>query len=211
MLHCKTLLILFLLLSFSDNWELKRNKENIEVYTRRVTTSDFKELKCKTTVNASLSSIVKILTDVDHYTDWVYKCVTATRVKNVNEAEVYSYQLFDAPWPLDDRDVVAQLKIIQDKKTKVVIATSVLADNLVPEIKGVVRIKNFHTKYVLTPKSNGMVEIDYELGTEPGGIIPALLANLVMVNGPFETQQMMNALLQTPHYKTVKLDFITEP
>lgn len=205
------LFLIFIFLVSDDNWELKKNKDSIMVYTRRVTTSDFKELKCKTTVKASLSSIVKVLTDVEHFTDWVYKCVEASKVKQVTGVEIYSYQLFDAPWPIDDRDVVAQLKIVQDGKTKVVIVTSVQADHLVPEKKGVVRIKNFHTKYVLTPKGNGMVDIDYELGTEPGGNIPAWIANLVMVNGPFETQQMMNSLLQLPAFKSAKFSFIVEP
>lgn len=64
---------------------------------------------------------------------------------------------------------------------------------------------------MLTPKGNGIVEIDYELGTEPGGDVPAWLVNLVAVNAPFNTQQMMNALLQTPSVKSAKFSFIDEP
>lgn len=207
----KALLFIFLFITPSNDWELKKSKGNIEVYTRRIDSSDFKELKCKTTVKSSLSAIVKVLTDVDHYTKWIYKCVKANTVKKINDAEVCSYQLFDAPWPLDDRDVVAVVKVIQDKHTKVVTVRSGLADNLVPEKSGVVRIRKFHTTYTLIPKGKGMVEINYELGTEPGGSIPAWLANLVMVNGPYSTQQMMNELIQKPFFKNARFDFISEP
>jgi len=211
MKYFKILLFLFLLPGDNGNWELKKNEDNIMVYTRRVITSDFKELKSITHVKSSLSSIVHILIDVNHFTDWIYKCVTATVVKKVNDREVISYQLFDAPFPFDDRDVVAQCFVIQDTITKIVTVRSVLADGLIPEKDGVVRIKNFHTKYILTPEANGFVRIDYELGSEPGGAIPAWLANLVMVNGPFSTQLMMNNLLQTPAIKNTRLPFIEEP
>jgi START domain len=211
MFRNKILLALLIFVIDGDNWILKKNQENIMVYTRRITTSDYKELRCSTTVKSSLSAIVKLLGDADHYTDWVYKCVEAMIVKKPDETEVYSYQLFDAPWPLDDRDVVAHLKVRQDKNTKIVTILSNVVDSMVAEKRDVVRIKKFHSSYTLTPKGNGFVSIDYELGTEPGGSVPAWLANLVMVNGPFSTQQMMNALLQTERYKTVKLQFIDEP
>ncbi len=202
--------LLLILLTGDTTWELKKNKNNIKVYTRKVSASDFKEMKCTTQVKSSLSSIVKVLTDVNYFTLWIYKCIEAAEVKRTDDSEIYSYQLFDAPWPLDDRDVVARLKVKQDGKTKVVTAHSVLADGLVPVKEDVVRIKNFHTTYTLTPLGNGWVEIDYELGTEPGGNIPAWLANLVMVNGPFTTQQLMNGLIQTPAFKKAKFDFIEE-
>jgi len=211
MFRFKILLILLLVSASDNSWDLKKNKDNILVYSRKIETSDFKEIKSTTTVKSSLSSIIKVLTDVDNYTSWVYKCIAAKKVKHISDSEICAYQLFDVPWPCDDRDVVSKLKIVQDKKTKVVTTTSVLADHLVPEKPGIVRVKNFHTRYVLTPKGNGIVEIDYELGTEPGGDVPAWLVNLVAVNAPFNTQQMMNALLQTPSVKSAKFSFIDEP
>src|ERR1041384_4518882 len=111
MFRYKILLMIFIFLIVDSDWELKKRKDNIEVYTRRITSSDFKELRCRTVVKSSLSSIVKILTDIEYYTDWVYKCVIAIKVKQVQDTELYSYQLFDAPWPFEDRDVVAQLRI----------------------------------------------------------------------------------------------------
>lgn len=211
MIRYKMLLMLLIFLPGGDTWELKKNKNNISIFTRRITTSDFKELKSTTRVKSSLSSIVKILTEADHYTDWIYNCVTGTVVKKVNDAEIYSYQLFDAPWPVDDRDVVARLRVSQDVKTKIVTVMSDIADGMVPEQKGIVRIKKFHSSYTLTPLDSGWVNINYEMGTDPGGLVPAWLVNLVIVKAPFMTQHRMNELLQTSRYKTAKLNFIIEP
>jgi hypothetical protein len=207
----KILIILFLIPGVDNSWEMRKNKDNITVYTRKITATDFKELKCVTRVKSSLSAIVFVLIDVNHFTDWIYKCVTATTIKKVSNTEIISYQLFDVPFPFDDRDVVSRGTVVQDPKTKIVTVNSGLADGLVPEKKGVVRIRNFHTSYKLIPEGNGWVKIDYELGTEPGGTIPAWLANMVVVTGPFETQQMMNGIVQNPAMQKIKLPFIAEP
>ena len=199
------------MLSSVSNWELRKDKDNIRIYTRKIIASDFKELKSITEVKTSLAPIIHILIDADHFTDWIYKCVKGSVVKKISDTEWITYQLFDAPFPFDDRDIVARCMITQDAKTKVVIVKSILADGWVPEKEGVVRIKNFHTHYTLTPEPNGFVKIDYELGTEPGGAVPAWLANLVMVNGPFTTQRAMNDLLQNPEIKKFRMDFINEP
>ncbi len=203
--------IIFFLLTAGDKWELKKDKDNIAVYTRKNINSDFKELKCVTTVKSSLSSIVKILTDYDHYPDWVYHCPTARLVKKINDKDLYYYYVIEAPWPVDDRDMAAHMKISQENKTKVVSVTADIADGIVPVNKDMVRVTQFHSVYTLTPKKNGMVEIDLEMGTEPGGNVPAWLINSVIVKGPFNTQLIMNRLLQSSTYKTARLSFITEP
>lgn len=208
--YFRSLFLLLIFTGITNNWELKKNKDNISVYTRRITTSDYKELRCSTRVKSSLSSIVKVLTDVNYFTSWIYKCTNAFLIKKSTDSDVYSYQYFDAPWPIEDRDVVARLRIEQDPVTKVVSAHSEVANNLIPEKNGVVRIKKFHSSYILTPLANGWVQIDYYLGTEPGGNIPAWLANLVIVNGPFSTQQMMNELIQSPIFKNARFEFIKE-
>ncbi|MFI5218976.1 MAG: START domain-containing protein [Bacteroidia bacterium] len=211
MFRFKALLLLLIFIPEENVWELRKNQDNILVYTRKVITSDFKEIKCLTRVHSTLSSIVKLLTDVDHYTDWIYNCNTATVVKKVNDAEIYSYQLFYVPWPADNRDIVSVVKVTQDKKTKIVTVLSDIVHGMMPEKKGVVRVKKFHSSYLLIPKDSGYVDINYEIGTDPGGIVPAWLVNMVIVKAPFNTQQMMNDLLQTPRYKTAKLNFIAEP
>jgi len=202
----------FLLSSFPDNsWDLKKDADGIKVYTRKISTSDFKELRCQFRVEASLSAIVNLLTDVDHFPDWIYKCIEANEIRKVNPVEGYSYQLFDAPWPLDDRDIVTFGKVLQDQKTKVVTVSSVVNTTLFPEKKGIVRIKKFHSKYTLTPSGNGWVEVDYEMGSEPGGIVPAWLVNLVAVKGPFETHKRLIELLEKPEFSKAKLEYIAEP
>jgi len=203
-------LILFIFTSGTEPWVERKNKNNIVVYTRKVTTSDYKEIKITTNVKTTLSSIVKALSDVDHFKEWIYNCTQATLVKKSSDADIITYQVFDVPWPSTDRDVVSRLQISQDKKTKIVTLVSDIVNGLIPEFKDLVRVVDFHSKYILTPKPDGSVDIDYELGTNPGGEVPAWLVNMVIVNAPYQTQEKLNELVLNPRYKSDKNFFIKD-
>ncbi len=205
-----TLLFLFLFSPGNDTWVVRKTKNNISVYTRSVITTAYKEIKITTKVKASLSTIVKALSDVDHYTDWIYNCYSATTIKKLSDSDIITYQKLKVPWPVSDRDVVSHCRIYQDSKTKIVTVTSDIVQGLIPEKDDFVRVKDFHSKYILTPQNDGFVGINYEMGTDPGGIVPAWLVNLVIVNAPYSTQENLNKLIQNPRYKTGRLSFIID-
>ena len=101
------ILLLFTLLFSRDDWELRRNEDNIRVYSRRISVSAFKELQCKITVKATLGSIIKLLADDNNFPQWIYGCIKSSHIKNIGNTQSWAYQLFDVPWPFDDRDIVA--------------------------------------------------------------------------------------------------------
>src|SRR4029079_8794160 len=88
------LLLLFLQMPVENSWVLRKNENNISIFTKEVATSDFQEVKCTTTVQASLSSIVKGLTVADHYSELNYNLIEATTIKQISESDSYSYQRF---------------------------------------------------------------------------------------------------------------------
>lgn len=205
-----TLLFLLFLPPANETWVERKSKNDISVYTRSVFESAYKEIKITTRVKASLSTVVKAISDVDHYTDWIYNCYSASVVKKTSDSDIITYQIIKAPWPVSDRDVVSRCRVTQDNKTKVVTITSDIIHGLIPEKDDFVRVKDFHSKYILTPQNDGFIDINYEMGTDPGGIVPAWLVNLVIVNAPYSTQENLNKLIQNPRYKTGGLSFIID-
>jgi len=83
-------------------WELKKDKNDVKIYVREAKDSPFKELSMKFTVDASMSTIVALLQDVEAIPEWVYKCEEAYVVKEINNEEEYYYNLIDFPWPMSD-------------------------------------------------------------------------------------------------------------
>jgi hypothetical protein len=192
----------------SGSWNLRQNENGIAVYTRYTAGTNIKEIWVIDTVKSSMSAVVALLTDTKHYTSWVYKCVKCSTLKSISSTEEYDYELTDVPWPFHDRDVISDSKISQDSLTKIVTVNSTGIPDYIPDVKGVVRIRQFHSVYKITELTAGKIRIDYILYGDPGGNIPAWLINASIVIGPYNTTVVMNKLL--PKYQWATFPFIKE-
>jgi hypothetical protein len=194
----------------ADNWTLKKDKKGLKVYIRESKDSPFKELRLKFSIEASMSSIVHLLQDVEAIPNWVYKCPNAYVLKRVNENEEIYYNYMDFPWPLDDRDIIIRNVLTQDPETKVVRSESYSVVDFMEEKEKVVRIKSMHLWWTFTPKPNGIVDVEYYLKSDPGGLLPPWLVNLAIDQGPTQTIKRFRKILQEPKYKNARLDYISE-
>ncbi len=195
----------------SDDWKLKKFENGIAVYTRHDDNSAFKELKAVTQIKASLSSIMALLGDWETYPQWVYKCGVSKTLKQISETELIHYQTVDAPWPVDSRDFVVNIKITQDPITKAVKQIATYKADFIPKQKNFIRITEFKAAWTLTPLKNGIVNVEYQLLVNPGGVVPAWLVNMAAVEGPYETTHNLKKWVQKEKYQKAKISFIEEP
>jgi len=191
-------------------WELKKEEDGISVYFRDVEGSDFKEMKMTITLNTSLSSIIALFKDVDAYDEWVYLCESSRIVKEGDDLNQYYYSITTAPWPVSKRDVAVHSVIEQDPHTKIITSISQTMEGLAPEVDGNVRITYLKSVWTLIPLNNGAVHITYILGVDPGGLIPAWLANMTMSIGPYKTLIGMKEALKKDKYRNASYTFIEE-
>ena len=193
-----------------ENWKLKDNKDGIKVYTRSVENSNLKAIRVQCAVPATLSQLVAIILDIKTAPDWVYSTKSATLLKQVSPSELYYYSEVALPWPITNRDFVAHLITRQDPHTRVVTIDGPVVGNYVPVKKDIIRVKNSYGKWILSPVTNNIVNIDYTLETDPGGSIPAWLVNLFATKGPLETFKKLKVQLTKPAFKNIQLSYIKE-
>lgn len=191
-------------------WELKKDKKGIKVYVRDSPDSPIKQLKMKFTVEASMSAIVLLLQDVAAIPAWVYRCPEAYHLKKINNSEEIYYNRMDFPWPLDDRDLIVKNILVQDPVTKVIRSESFNEPTYIPEKDGLVRIPKLHLWWEFTPRGNGIVDVEYFLSSDPGGMIPAWMINMAIDQGPSQTIKEFRKILKEPKYRDARLDFISE-
>jgi len=191
-------------------WKLKKFQNGISIYTQDAENSKFKELKSVTTIKTSLSSIVAVLNDWAAYPEWVYKCEKSSTLKKISDREVIHYQNIVAPWPVDNRDFVVNVKLEQNAKTKVITIHSASIPDYIPKILNHVRIKEFKASWTLVPLQNGSVEVTYQLLVNPGGDIPAWLVNMAVIDGPFETCSNLKERVLMEKYQKKIVSYIEE-
>jgi hypothetical protein len=211
----RIIIILFFLLkitgvSAQTNWELKNEKSGIKVYTRAVTDSKFKAIKVDCELKASLSQIVKVLLDIKNGPEWLYHTKSCTLIKQVSPDELYYYSEINIPWPVQNRDFVAHLKVRQNPDTKVVTVDGPAVPGFVPLKNGIVRVRSSKGLWVITPLTNGRIRVVYTLQLDPGGNLPAWLVNLFAAEGPLKSFEGLLLQLKKPAYQNAELGFIKD-
>jgi hypothetical protein len=213
----KTAFILIVLWGFSfsrvlgqEDWKLKSSKEGMSVYTKTFPDSKFKAIKVELSVDATLSQLVAVLLDVNTGADWVYATKSSVLLKRISPSEVIYYSEVKLPWPILNRDFIAQLKAVQDPATRVVTIYGPVVPDYIPVKKDIVRVRKSEGKWVITPLGKGHIKVEYTIRLDPGGDLPAWLFNLFVTKGPAESFENLKLQLKKPAYANVHLPFITE-
>jgi len=197
------------LFSQQTDWKLIKSEDQIKVFSRASLEGSIrKELRVITEVNYTLSTIVSLFADKPSYPKWVYGCASIEILKNVSETEMYHYQITNMPWPVQNRDLIVHTTISQNPETKVVNVVANSSPDYLPVKNDYVRVSAYTAIWTLTPKLNGVVELDYYISVDPGGNIPSWLVNMAAADGPMNTIKNMRNFL--PQYKDSKLGYIKD-
>jgi len=197
--------------SIDDEWVLQKSSPDVLVYSRNLENQEVKQLRAVTKIKTSLSSIIALLNDREACPKWVYKCEKSYIIKKVSDQEYYSYQNVVAPWPVDNRDIVFNVKISQDPATKVVTHNAMSKPDYISNTKGHIRVKTFNSIWTLTPLKDGTVICENQILVDPGGSLPTWLVNMAAVDGPFETTTNLRKVVLEEKYQKAQLDYIEEP
>ena len=190
-----TLAVALLPAGTSDGWTLKRDGDEMWVYTRARAGSDIKEVKLVMNVEASIDDINAVLNDASRQPEWVYKCSEGRDLGgDVRSGGWYYYSRIDMPWPMDDRDVVG--KVTGGQSGAIYTSHTVAAPERTPEVDGVVRITDFDVDTSYRDLGEGRTEVTYQLHSEPGGKVPDWLVNLFVDKGPVETMTRLRDLVE---------------
>ena len=192
------------------DWEVKTEKQGLKVYTRSFPDSKFKAIKVELELEATLSQLVSVLLDVNTGADWVYATKTSVLLKQISPAELVYYSEIKLPWPINNRDFIARLKVSQDPNTRVVTIDGPTMPDYVPAKKDIIRVKASEGKWTIEPAGKGHIRVEYTLRTDPGGDLPAWLFNLFVTKGPVESFENLKMQIKKPAYVNAHLPFIMD-
>lgn len=181
----------------TGEWKFIKKTEGISIYHRK--TGSLKDVKIETTFDCNLSTIIEALLDVSAFKRWIYKVEFAKVLKVHTFNHVDYYNRINMPWPSEDRDLVATIKVSQNAITKEVISEDVCNWKSFPEDKDFIRIKDFYAKWSFKPTQNGVNGI-YILHSDPGGDLSNAVINMFIDEGPLQSIKMLKKLIKEPKY-----------
>lgn len=197
--HCAIVLLSVLALaSPSFGWELVKDKEGIQIYTRDSRFENFKMFKGEVELDTSIDEAMAYLSQPALATDWLHDC-SESRLLTLHSPDHYVvYQVTSAPWPVNDRDYVLDIKIERDhQKRSADIYVQALDDvKTVPRHKKRVRVTELFGRWQLQTISDKKIKLSYETEANPTGKIPAWLSNAFVIDQPFHTLQNLKLHFQ---------------
>jgi hypothetical protein len=177
-----------------DDWELKKDKSGIKVYTKEVADNPLKKSKATVSFAATVDEVKAVIFDYDRYTEWTPRCISAEKVREENGA-IISYSLSDSPWPVSNRDLVLKNEVKERPDGTVFIYMTAVDDPDVHPESSAVRMTFFEGFYKISPRGND-VQITYEALLDPAGSIPAWMANMAVVDTPFDLLDELRSQVQ---------------
>ena len=169
------------------NCELKKEKDNIKIYGCPVEGSALNDILVEFEVNSTIEKYIPIVLDITHYSDWRYREFNHKLLKKISDSELIYYARVNAPFPLNDRDLVLHLKINQDSLPKILTVTIESMPDYIPPVEDVVRVPSSLSIMRLIRLSESRVKVSCYVRVNPGGQIPDWVVNMFSTQGPYET------------------------
>lgn len=171
--------------ALAQGWELVREEEGIRVWLKPVAGSSYKAFRSETLMQTDLATLRELQEDVEASCAWIHSC-REQRLLSYEGDTAFTYTRFDTPWPVQARDSVMRVTSRMDVDGSLVRELEGVPQRL-PSDKAFERITSAQGYWRMTPQDDGRVKVVYELHAEPGGQVPAWLANSFVIDAPFNT------------------------
>ena len=138
-------------------------------------------------IHAPLLEIVAVLHDPGRRPEWLPLCMEARLLREVNPLEYILYERVDAPWPVNDRDIVlrSQVKLNPaDQSVRIVFQAD--PSFRVPPHKGVTRMQFLKGFFLLRSRGEEKTHVTYQLDAHPGGSLPDWMVEFASEDTPRE-------------------------
>jgi hypothetical protein len=184
---CLSIINLWLIdASLGQSWSFIKEQDGIKIYTRNEQNSSLKSFKGETSFHATMEKVCSMLGNAKN-DDWWDKHITDIKLLGYEKDKFIQYYLiYNMPWPLTNRDLVAETKIASNLVTGEKTFAAEPLFNVVPEKQGIVRIKQYHQKWTVEPLANGNVRIILEGFIDPGGSISDWVYNMIVPETPLK-------------------------
>lgn len=174
------------------DWELRKNEAGIQVFTREVETSNLDAFKAEATINNTVQSLISTFQDLNSFYTWMPDCEQAELI-SFDGTKQYHYVEIYAPFPVSNRDGCYLFEYEQQGENMKINISAV--PELKPKVDGMVRVPFSKGYWLLEKLNDKQTKLTYTAIADPGGAIPAWLANSAVVSNPYDTMKNLKELL----------------
>lgn len=188
------------------------DRDGVQVWTCAVPGNGLLAFEARTTVQSTLSGLVALLMDTAAAPQWVFRMNRIDMLRQDEEAGTFLLRAESDFWPLKDRDVYLEGKVMQQPATLLVaIDSRSTPAGRYPPHPDFVRMPLMIGQWEFRPIGQGRVQVTMSGRADPGGSIPGFLVNLVIQETPYRTLLGLRQQIQQRRYQQMHIAGIREP
>lgn len=197
--------------ALNPDWKLVSDRKGIQVYMRHNDESRLKTFRGVTRMTLEDEyAMVALLNDYESFPKWLHFIDGAEEIKRNGPLQRYLRFTTNLPWPLKDREAVLRADVVQklNSAENSVMVHMTNTPELIPPNNDYVRFPELRGVFGARRLGNHEVEVIYEIVLDPGGYIPAWLANILLRDAPYFTLQRMRRIILRPEYRNKYFDYV---
>ncbi|WP_417529819.1 START domain-containing protein [Marinobacter lipolyticus] len=184
----------------ADGWTLRKETDNIKVYTIDQDDSSFQAFKAEALMDTSIENLMAVMVNPESCVEWVHNCTKSHAFGDGHFHDRYAYSVNNMPWPVADRDYVLRIRTQGEQISgEVVMELNAVPDRR-EEVDGLVRVDRSDTLYRFIPEGD-MTRMVWIQHTEPNGAIPGWLVNTLLVDIPVKSMEQLERVTREERYQ----------
>lgn len=181
---------------YAQQWVLKKDDGDIQVYTRELDSTIINEYKAVLIAETTVEKVIEVLTDWNRLNDWNYKTPESKQLKKISNHEYIIWMRNDFPWPINDRDHISRVRL-KKLNSKIYQLDIQVEDSLKLDVKkNVVRMDLFKGYWRIQELDEDSVLIIQQMYGDPKGTLPAWIVNSAMVSYPYHSFENLKQILE---------------
>ena len=169
-----------------QDWQMVTDRDGIKVYMAHSDDSKIKTFRGEGEIQADdFRSIANQLDDYPFIASWMHMISELDDLGMETPYDRRIHVTTRLPWPVSDRDAGIDVKVFQDPDSYTVLVPFVARNDIVAESDSYVRMPELEGYLRFEPLEPGLIYMTFEVVLDPGGYIPAWLANLILRDIPY--------------------------
>lgn len=194
-----------------DAWQLISDRNGIQVYMRHREDSRLKTFRGEMRIPlADEYALSSVLNDYHNFPRWLHFVDHAHELDRDGPLQRWLRFTTRLPWPLRDREAVLEVNVRQQVTPDGEIMSVALsgAPDQLPPNRDYVRFPEMEGEFTMQRLGDDEVLVRYQLVLDPGGYIPAWLANILLRDAPYFTLERLRRIVKEPAHQSQYHDYV---
>jgi hypothetical protein len=169
-------------------WEVLMTQAGVTVAQQNVAGSPIMAFRGEGVMDVPISVLVSLLLDDERATEWVDLQAEHWVISQESADFKHIYERYDLPFPIDDRDyVISQQATYDDANAIFTLNFESVNDPAKPVSDCCERAMAYRTFWRLTKVDDSSTKVEIEVHTDPKGMLPSWLINMIQKDWPWKT------------------------